>query len=468
MSDIKFGTDGWRAIIAQEFTVDNVARVSHATGLWLNDNFDKPSIVIGHDCRFAGELFAETAAKVLVANNVKVYLAKGAVSTPMISLGNVKLDASAGIVITASHNPPSYNGFKLKGSYGGPLLPENVKEVEELIPEENAIDLNQYTIEELVGEGKIEMVDLETMYYDQVVSNFNIEMIKSSGIGLGYDAMFGAGQDIAKRLLPGISFLHCDYNPSFMGVPPEPILKNLKEFSAFIAEDPNIACGLATDGDADRLGMFNESGEFIDSHHLILLLIHYLCKYKGLKGKVCTAFSTTVKIKNMCQHYGLPLEVVQIGFKHICEIMINEDVLVGGEESGGIALKGHIPERDGIWVGLTIWEFMANSGKTLNELIEEVYAITGRFAFERSDLHLKEEQKQAIIKKCIDGSYDSFGDYKVERMDDLDGYKYFFNENEWFMIRPSGTEPVLRTYAESESKEGALAIIKAGYDTLMN
>ncbi len=468
MSDIKFGTDGWRAIIGQEFTVNNVARVSHATGLWLKDNFDNPSIVIGHDCRFAGELFAETAAKVLVANNVKVYLAKGAVSTPMISLANVKLDASAGIVITASHNPPSYNGFKLKGSYGGPLFPENVKEVETLIPEKNAIDLNKDSIEELVGEGKIEMVDLETMYYDQVVSNFDIEKIKNSGIGLGYDAMFGAGQDIAKRLLPGISFLHCDYNPSFMGVPPEPILKNLKEFSAFIAEDPKITCGLATDGDADRLGMFNESGDFIDSHHLILLLIHYLCKYKGMKGKVCTAFSTTVKIKKMCQHYNLPLEVVQIGFKHICEIMVNEDVLVGGEESGGIALKGHIPERDGIWVGLTIWEFMANSGKTLNELIDEVYEITGRFAFERSDLHLKEEQKQAIIKRCIDGGYDSFGDYKVERMDDMDGYKYFFNENEWFMIRPSGTEPVLRTYAESESKEGALAIIKAGYDTLMN
>ena len=148
--------------------------------------------------------------------------------------------------------------------------------------------------------------------------------------------------------------------------------------------------------------------------------------------------------------------------------MVNEDVLLGGEESGGIALKGHIPERDGIWVGMTIWEFMANSGKTLNELIDEVYEITGRFAFERSDLHLKEEQKQAIVKKCVDGGYDSFGDYKVERMDDLDGYKYFFNENEWFMIRPSGTEPVLRTYAESGSKEGALAILKAGYDTLMN
>jgi len=468
MSIIKFGTDGWRAIIAQEFTEENVARVSYATGKWLNENFENPSIVIGHDCRFAGELFAETAAKVLVASNIKVYLAKGAVSTPMISLANVKLNASAGIVITASHNPPTYNGFKLKGSFGGPLLPNEVKEVESLIPENNLVDLYSQTIDDLIEQNKIEIVDLETMYYDQVVSNFDLEAINNSGIGLGYDAMYGAGQDIMKRLLPGISFLHCESNPSFMGTPPEPILKNLKEFSKVIAEDSNIVCGLATDGDADRLGMFDDSGNFVDSHHLILLLIHYLCKYKGMKGKVCTAFSTTVKIKNMCKHYNLPLEVVQIGFKHICEIMIKEDVLIGGEESGGIALKGHIPERDGIWVGLTIWEFMANSGKSLTELIDEVYEITGRFAFERSDLHLKEEQKQAIIKKCKNGDYNSFGNYKVEKLDDLDGYKYFFNDDEWFMIRPSGTEPVLRTYAESETKEKALAILKAGYDTLMN
>jgi len=468
MSEIKFGTDGWRAIIAKDFTVENVARVSQATASWLLKNFESPSIVIGHDCRFGGELFAETSAVVMAHNDVKVYLAKGPVSTPMISLGDVKLGASAGIVLTASHNPPAYNGYKLKGGYGGPLLPNDIAEVESLIPEHNPVDLEAFSIDELVEAGKVEITDLETMYYDQVVKNFDLDVIKNSKIGFGYDAMYGAGQDIMKKLLPDIELLHCENNPSFMGQAPEPILKNLQEFSSLIKHSDQIACGLATDGDADRLGMFDGEGNFIDSHHLILLLIHYMCKYKGMTGKVCTAFSTTVKIKNMCEHYGLELEVVQIGFKHICEIMIKEDVLLGGEESGGIAIKGHIPERDGIWIGLTIWEFMAKSGKSLTELIDEVYEIVGPFAFERSDLHLKEDQKVAIVEKCEQNGYDSFGGYKVERMEDLDGYKYFLSDHEWFMIRPSGTEPVLRTYAEAATKEEALAILKAGYDTLLN
>ena len=170
----------------------------------------------------------------------------------------------------------------------------------------------------------------------------------------------------------------------------------------------------------------------------------------------------------MCEHYGLPLDVVPIGFKHICEIMINEDVLVGGEESGGIAIKGHIPERDGVWIGLTIWEFMSKSGKTIRELIDEIYEIVGTFSFERSDLHLKQDDKDRIVARCKNEGYDSFGEFKVQRLDDMDGFKYFLNDDEWFMIRPSGTEPVLRTYAEAATKEKALAILKAGYDTLLN
>ncbi|PCH98582.1 MAG: phosphoglucosamine mutase [Bacteroidetes bacterium] len=467
MSDIKFGTDGWRAIIAKEFTVNNVARITQATASWLLDNYENPSVVIGHDCRFAGPLFAETAVKVLAHNKIKVFMAHKVASTPMVSLANVKLNASAGIVLTASHNPPSYHGFKLKGSYGGPLLPDDIAKVEAHLPKTNEIDLDAIEMDELKASGLLEIVDLEQMYVDQVTANFDLDLINNSGLKLGYDAMYGAGQDVMKRLLPGIDFLHCDHNPSFMGQAPEPILKNLQEFSELV-KNSDIQSGLATDGDADRLGMIDTDGTFVDSHHLILLLIHYLCKYKGEKGKVCTAFSTTVKIKNMCEHYGLELEVVPIGFKHICEIMINEDILIGGEESGGIAIKGHIPERDGIWMGLIIWEFMAKSGKTLRELIDEVYEIVGTFAFERSDLHIKEQQKLDIIEKCKSGAYESFGSYKVERLDDLDGFKYFFNDNEWFMIRASGTEPVLRTYAESDSRENALKILKAGYDTLLN
>jgi phosphomannomutase len=231
------------------------------------------------------------------------------------------------------------------------------------------------------------------------------------------------------------------------------------EFSNFIKDKGNISCGLATDGDADRIGLYDSEGNFVDSHHIILLLIHYLVKYKKQTGKVATAFSTTVKINNMCKHYGLPLDVVKIGFKYICGIMVTEDVLVGGEESGGIAIKGHIPERDGIWMGLVIWEFMAKTGKSLKELIQEVYDITGTFWFERNDLKIDEVIKQRVLENCKSNSYTKFGKYTVSRVDDLDGYKFFFDENTWMMIRPSGTEPVLRVYAEAATKEIAFDIL---------
>lgn len=467
MTTIKFGTDGWRAIIAKEFTVDNVARVAEATALWLNKNYKKPSIMVGHDSRFGGELFAETACKVLSSHGIKVYLAKDFVSTPMVSLGTLRMKADLGIVITASHNPPSYNGFKLKGSYGGPLLPEKIEEIENLIPEKTTLDLDKLSIKEFQDKGLLEYVDLETMYCEHIEANFDLQAIRNSGLNFAYDAMYGAGQNVIKRLLPETTMLHCDYNPSFMGQAPEPIHKNLQEFSMLIKASKKINCGLATDGDADRIGLYDSKGNFIDSNHIILLLIKYLYEQKGMRGKVVTAFSVSPKIGRMCKHFGLEQQVTKIGFKYIAGIMVNEDVLLGGEESGGIAIKGHIPERDGIWMGLTIWEYMAKSGKSLQELIEDVYAIVGSFAFERSDLHLEEELKNEIVANCKNNFYTNFGDYKILRTETTDGYKYFFKDDEWLMIRASGTEPVLRNYAESNSSERTFLILKAAEQTLL-
>lgn len=461
MSKIKFGTDGWRAIIAQEFTVDNVARVTVGVARWLDQHVKGPrSVVLGHDCRFGGELFAETVAKVLVSNGITVHLAKGFVSTPMISLGAERLKTSLGIILTASHNPPAYNGYKLKGHYGGPLLPEQVQEVEDLIPDAHGIDLTAIDLGRAEDQGLLLSVDLETMYVEHVQANFDLGTIRSSGLKLAYDAMYGAGQNVMPRILPEVRLLHCEHNPSFKGQAPEPIHKNLLEFSELIRKE-GLDCGLAVDGDADRIGLYNGRGEFIDSHHIILLLIHYLYRYKGMRGKVCTAFSTTPKVKKLCDHYGLELETVKIGFKWIAGIMIREDVLLGGEESGGIAIKGHIPERDGIWMGLTIWEFMAKSGKKLDDLIAEVYAITGPFAYERLDLHITERLKQEVLTACREGRYTRFGELEVRRVEDMDGYKFHFDREQWLMIRASGTEPVLRCYAESGTMAGARAILAA-------
>jgi phosphomannomutase len=467
MTTIKFGTDGWRAIIAKDFTIENISRVAEATAKWLKKNAKKPSVVIGHDNRFGGELFAETTAMILANKGITVYLSKGFVSTPMVSLGTVIQQADLGIVITASHNPASYNGFKLKGAYGGPLLPEKIEEIENLIPKKSPANVNKLSLREFIEKGLIKNIDLETIYCDHIKSNFDLDLIKNSGLRLGYDAMYGAGQNVIKRLIPGAILLHCDNNPSFNGQAPEPINKNLQEFSNLITMSKTIDIGLATDGDADRIGLYDHNGKFVDSHHIILLLIKYLVEEKGMNGKVVTAFSVSPKIDKMCRHYNLEQQVTKIGFKHIAGYMITEDVLLGGEESGGIAIKGHIPERDGIWVGLTILEYMARSGKSLEQLINDVYEIVGTFAFERLDMHLDEADKNAIVNNCEMDFYKKFGDYHIQRIEKTDGYKYFFNEDEWLMIRASGTEPVLRNYAESNSLLNASLILKAAEDTLL-
>jgi phosphomannomutase len=466
MTKIKFGTDGWRAIIAQEYTTDNVARVSIAVADWLNEKFKNPSVVIGHDCRFAGELFAETTAKVLASKGILVKLAKGFVSTPMVSLGVVKEKANLGIVITASHNPPSYNGYKLKGDFGGPLLQADITDVERRIPEINSVDYTAISIEDLVAKGKVVYVDLENMYCTHAEAYFDLDAIRNSTMNFAYDAMYGAGMNAVKRLLPNATLLHCENNPGFLGTAPEPIHRNLQEFSDLMKNNA-LDCGLATDGDADRIGLYDSKGNFIDSHHIILLLIHYLVKYKGMKGKVVTAFSCSVKVEQMCNYYGLDQETVQIGFKHIAGKMVTEDVLLGGEESGGIATAGHIPERDGIWIGLILFEFMAKSGKSLEDLIAEVYEIVGPFAFERSDLHIDNDKKLKIIEDCKSGKFTKFGKYEVERVATTDGFKFFFDADTWLMIRPSGTEPVLRTYAEANTQKKVFDILAACKVTIL-
>ncbi len=465
MTKIKFGTDGWRAIIAKDYTVDNVIRVTEGTAKWLlAKNYSK--IVIGHDCRFGGQMFAETATRVFGAYGIKVNLAKGFVSTPMVSLGVVKTKSDLGVVITASHNPPSYNGYKLKSNFGGPTIPMDIAAVEKEVPDQ-PMEKDLPSLEEMFEQGMLNYIDLEQIYIDHVEENFDMEAIRAANIKMAFDAMYGAGQRALPRLLPNAILLHCDDDPSFKGQAPEPIHRNLGELSDLIKNDPTIACGLANDGDADRIGMYDEDGNFVDSHHLLLLLLLYLKKYKGLDGKVVVTFSVTDKMRKMAEQFGLEYQVTKIGFKYIAEIMTKEDVLVGGEESGGLAVKGHIPERDGIWMGLLILEFMAKTGKSLKALIQEVYDMVGPFAFDRDDLHLKNEEKLAIIEKCKNTPYTAFGDYKVERLETVDGFKFVLSDNEWLMIRPSGTEPVLRVYSQAPTSEGVRSILDAARITLL-
>jgi phosphomannomutase len=459
MQKIKFGTDGWRAIIAEDFTVENVNRVSVAVAKWLLQQPNlNPSIVIGYDCRFAGLRFMQEAAAVFHQFGIKTFTAPGPVSTPMVSMATRELQAGLGVVITASHNPPSYNGYKLKGHFGGPLLPHDIQAIEDLIDQPVSVSWS---------ESQVEMYGMQALYAQALESEFDLQAIRNSSFRFAYDPMFGAGQFVMRQVF-GSSVLHfnSEWNPLFGGKAPEPILRNLMDFQQLIQSEKNIDSGLATDGDADRIGLFNKSGDFIDSHHIILLLIHYMVAYKGMSGKVVAAFSVSRKLEKLCAHYQLELHTTQIGFKHITGYFLTDDVLLGGEESGGIAIKGHIPERDGIWMGLVIWEFMAKSGKSLDDLIQEVYSIVGPFNYDRRDLHLTENQKQTAMQRCAAG-LGSLGSWKVEGIETIDGFKFLLPNDAWLLVRASGTEPVLRLYGETDSALNTQALLDAAEKALI-
>lgn len=463
MTEIKFGTDGWRAIIAKDYTVANLRRIAQATAQWMKQH-DQSRAVIGYDCRFGGLMFTKETARILASEGITCLMGDDIATTPMVSLGVVHKNAHLGVVITASHNPPSYNGYKLKSIHGGPMVPAQISEVEALIPDET--NEPEKSFEEYQKEGLIQMLSLEDLYVDHIHKNFDFEAIQQSDINLAYDSMYGAGQQVMKRLFPNAHHLHSDRNPGFHGRAPEPIHRNLTELSTLLSENSNYNLGLANDGDADRIGLYDENGKFVDSHHILLLLLYYLYEYKKQSGDVVITFSVTEKMKKLAEMYGLDVEITKIGFKYIAEIMTERKVLVGGEESGGLAVAGHIPERDGIWVGLIIMEFMAKTGKSLNDLIAEVYEKVGAFSFGRDDLHITEDKKWKIIAHCKTNPFKKIGDYNVLKVEDIDGYKFILDNDAWVMIRPSGTEPVLRVYAQASSAEEVRKVLDSAHKTM--
>ncbi len=463
MDRIKFGTDGWRGVIAQQFTVANVAKVSHAVAIWLLNKFKEPTVIIGFDTRFQGKLFAETAAKVLASKGIRVRMQSDFVSTPMVSLAVREMNASLGIMITASHNDYTYNGYKLKGSYGGPLLSEDLKNIEDLISTENNLDLDLLKWDHFVDQGLIEETDMETLYCNYVSNYFDLDSIKASGLKVGFDAMYGSAQKAIRKILPKASLFHCEPDPVFGNIPPEPLEKNLQDLLGAMKSSKDLDVALAVDGDGDRIALVNKGGQYIDSHTIILILIHYFARYRMMEGKVVTGFSSTIKVERLSKHYDLDVIRVPIGFKDICRVMLTEDVLVGGEESGGISVSGYLPERDGIWMGLTILQFMAETGKSLNTILKEIYDITGKFQCLRRDISIPKEKRGKIMDTCYKGEIESFGKFKVSRVEALDGIKFFLGDDQWLMIRASGTEPLLRTYAEAGDRKTTEEILEEAF-----
>jgi len=458
MTNIKFGTDGWRAVIAKDYTFDNLSIVTQATARWiLDEEITKNGVVIGFDARFMSRQFAEHAASLFAAMGIAVRIADSIVPTPAVSNGAAVFEA-VGIVITASHNPPEYNGFKIKAPFGGPATPDQIGSVEERFDQfDKDLKIDDYSYYLKIG--LIREISLGTLYLELLQEKIDIESIRKSGIKIAHDPMFGSGMGIVKTLLGRqVVEIHAEVNPSFKGTPPEPIEKNLEELAELVPQK-GCAVGLANDGDADRIAMFDETGRYVDSHRILSLLARYLKEDKGMTGMIVKTFSTTNMLDKQAEAYGLPLKITPIGFKYVAGYIIEEDVLVGGEESGGIAVKGHIPERDGIYIGLLITEMMVKSGKKLSELVQELFDEFGTHAYFRNDLHTDNNKKDAMMEHCKLKKLTMINGKKVTGWDFTDGVKHHLEDGAWLLVRPSGTEPVLRIYAEASEQTLAESLV---------
>ncbi len=452
---IKFGTDGWRGIIARDFTFDNLSRVAQATMDYLNrEGLGNKGLVVGYDRRFMSREFARRVSEIAAGNDIRVRLTEDYAPTPAVSWAVRESGAGAGIMITASHNPPEYNGFKVKESFGGSALPETTRILEEIVAynQENDRRVLSVPFDEALKKGLIELFDPCEGYFHQISRYVDLDLIAKSGIKAVVDPMYGAGSGFIPRLLPGVEEIHNSENPMFGGLPPEPIGQNLLELSALL-KSGKYQVGLALDGDADRIGAVDENGDFFSSHCIFTVILRHLIEYKKLTGAVVKTVSTTRMVDLLAEKFGLELFETPIGFKHICEMMLKRDILMGGEESGGLGVKGHIPERDGILLGLLLLEAIAVSGKGLRQLLDETMDDIGHFYYQRIDRRIENIAKEKLISKLRIEPPASIDGQRVVSTNFSDGFKFIFESGDWLLIRPSGTEPVLRMYCEAGSQD---------------
>lgn len=466
---IKFGTDGWRAVISETFTFANLRLVAQAIADSIHEENDKdPSVVVGFDTRFLSDRYAAEIARVMAANNITTWLARADTPTPAISYAVVNKRATAGVMITASHNAPRYNGVKLKAAYGGSASPAQHKRVEHILDRnlEAARGPNLMDLDTAIRQDRVIKFDPSWAYYEHLSTLVNLDIISGGELHVVADSMFGSGRyAIGEVLARGRTHVHNirhEMNPGFGGIHPEPIVKHLGLLISTI-QSGHFDVGLATDGDADRIGAVDAHGNFVDPHRIFAIVLRYLIAQRGLQGKVVRTVSTTRMLDRICAGHGLPLVETPVGFNHIADLMIANGVLMGGEESGGMSIKGHIPEGDGILMGLLLLEVMAESGAALHELVEDLLANYGPAQYARSDMKLtRPVEKAAMVQLLLDAAPAEIEGVAVEDVQTTDGVKYYLADGSWLLIRPSGTEPVLRVYAEAPNDERVAALLRFG------
>jgi alpha-D-glucose phosphate-specific phosphoglucomutase len=464
---IKFGTDGWRGIIADDFTFENVRICAQSAADYLTGaGLAHRGLVVGYDTRFASEDFAAAAAEVVAANGIRVYLCQQATPIPIISYAILMQQAGGAIVITASHNAASWNGFKYKLENASSASPEVVTELESHISRIQAGGIvKQMPLDQALKEGIVTKFDPSPTYIQHIGELVDLERLRHSGLKVIVDSMYGAGIGYLRSILSGgttqVTEIHGKRNPLFPGLQPEPIASNLGELSMRVKED-GASVGLATDGDADRIGIMDERGEFLTTLQVFTLLALYLLEVCEKRGAIVKTITQTSMLYRLGELYGVPVYETPVGFKYVAPKMLAEDALIGGEESGGFAYRGHIPERDGILSGLLFLDLMVSKQKSPSQLLEYLYSKVGPHYYKRIDIDVPASEREVIADRLNMSRPSHIKNTAVTGIETSDGFRFLLADRNWLLIRFSGTEPILRVYAESDSIARVDGFLEAG------
>jgi phosphomannomutase len=460
MGQIKFGTDGWRSVIADDFTFSNVKRVAQAAADYWSANpveGTEKKVIVGYDRRFLSDQFARRAAEVFAGNGFTAVLTPEPTPTPSVSYAVKDLRALGGVMITASHNPPMFNGFKLKSHYGGSAESSTCQAVEGF--------LDRSPIQARGSDDGITMRDIRPAHYAALKKLVDFKLIAKAKLKFAHEALFGVGAGCFEQLLAGttckVTTLNAKHDPLFGGINPEPVEKNYVRSAAFLKKHTHDIC-LVTDGDADRVGGMDGKGNYLSTHQLICLLLHHFVSNREGKGRVVKALTTTSMVDKMCELYGLELVETGVGFKYIAAEMIKGNVLLGAEESGGIGFPGHIPERDGIAAGLMLLELLATERISVNKMIAELEKEFGPHRYGRIDTHFPLEKRSTLMEFLRANPPAKLLRSPLKTVKSYDGVKFVAEDSSWLMLRGSGTEPILRIYAEAKSDADARKLLKAG------
>ncbi len=469
-SDISFGTDGWRAIIAEEFTFENVRVCAKGVSRYLQSQGTAgQGVIVGYDTRFGSERFAAAIAEVLAADGIPVYLCQTWAPTPTVSFTVVDRKAAGAIIVTASHNPPEWNGFKYKPEYGGSASPEVIAAVErEIHAAEAAGKPITKPLHDARRDGIVMMIDPRPTYFDRLRSLVDIERIKSAGLRVVIDPMYGAGMGYLIDMLSGgeteLMEIHGERNPAFPGMrQPEPIAHNLGELRETVVRY-GCSVGLATDGDADRVGGVDERGRFLTPLQFFALLAFYLLEIRGERGALVKSITSSRMIDLLGEKYEVPVYEEPVGFKYVGPRMMETNALIGGEESGGFGFRGHVPERDGVLSALYILDAMARTGRSLSGLVDWLYETVGPHYYDRLDLEFPATHRTEVMRSVQDSQPTNLAGVAVADVTRTDGFRFTLEDGSWLLLRFSGTEPLLRIYAEARSMERVQRLIGAGRD----